>query len=545
MKKPVIWIGLALLGICGVGSYALKSMGGGQDPTKDAAATTTVTRDDLTVTVIENGTIDAEKSVDVKGRVSGRLKKLFKDEGDLVTKGELLAIIDPQETQLQVEQNAAQLRGASSAAERARLEIGQRRITARVAYEQAKARAEELRLELEAQPKLTSAAIRQAQTALASAQQDRLRLVNSLNPTQRVSAETAVREAQANLDNSQRDYQRQTELEAKGYVSGKVVEDAKLQVDLAKARLDSATENFNRLDAQLKADVAKVDEQIRQTQAALDTAKLNSVQDKVKVQTYKSAVADVEKAKADMEDPALLEQGRQQNLATVAQLSSVLRDAQRQLGETDIRAPISGVVTKRGLQVGELATGLSNFSSGSTIVKIEDRSSMLVKLNMNEIDTAKLALGMSAGIDVDALPDEDFTGHVTKIAPASIDTSSTTGAATSSDAVVRYQVEIRLDKTSPHLRSGMSAKCRLNVMSRPKVLVVPLDFVGHDGKTAFLMVRTGTDPKKPTYEKKTVHLGISSGAKVEILDGIKEGDILSKPKYSGPDRKGMMQAGPD
>jgi HlyD family secretion protein len=524
----------------------MRSFGGGQADPNAKVAEVKVTRDDITVTVVENGTVDAEKSVDVKGRVTGRLAKLFCDEGDTVKKGQLLAIIDPMETQLQLEQNAAQLRGAASAVERANSEIKVRKLTAKAAYDQAKARAEQLRLALKIQPALTNAAITEAKTTLESAKQDRDRLVSSINPTQRVASETALREAKANLAQANRELDRQSGLEAKGYVAGKTVEDAKLQVDLAKARLDSATESQARLEAQLKADVAKAEESIRQAQAALDRAQVNSVQDKVKVQEYLSALADVETAKANLQDPTTLEQGRQQNLATVAQLTSVVRDSERQLRETDIRAPITGIVTRRELQVGELATGLSTFGAGSTIVKIEDRTTMRVKLNMNEIDTAKISLGMKARVEVDALPNDTFTGTISKIAPASIDSATaTTTSVANTDAVVRYQVEIRLDRSVSALRSGMSAKCRLDVVKRDKVLIIPMDYVGKDGRDNFAMVVTGGTKLKPVVTRKPIKIGVSSGSKVEILDGLKEGDAVRKPDYKGPERKGMMSMGPD
>jgi HlyD family secretion protein len=546
MKKPVLWIVGGLIVVCGFGAFAMKSFAGGKPDPNAKPTEVKVSRDDLTVTVVENGTVDAEKSVEVKGRVTGRLAKLFCDEGDSVKQGQLLAIIDPMETQLQVEQNAAQLQGATSAVEKSAVEIRQRKLTAQAAYQQAKARAEQLRLALKVQPALTTAAVTEAKTALESAKQDRDRLVNSINPTQRVSSETGQREAKMNLDQAQRELLRQTDLETKGYVSGKTVEDAKLQVDLARAKLDSATESNARIEAQLKADVAKSNEAIRQAQAALDRAQLNAVQDKVKVQEYLSALADIETAKANLMDPESLEKGRQQNLATVAQLSSVLRDAQRQLRETDIRAPITGIVTRRELQVGELATGLSTFGAGSTIVKIEDRTHMRVKLNMNEIDTAKISLGMKAKIDIDALPNDSFTGYVTKIAPASIDSATaTTTSVANTDAVVRYQVEIRLDKSVPALRSGMSAKCRLDVVHRDKVIVLPNDYLGKDGKTNFVMLLTGGTKEKPVYTRTTVTVGLSSGSKVEVISGLKEGDTVRKPDYKGPERKGMMSMGPD
>jgi HlyD family secretion protein len=540
MKKTVP-IAIALIAVCGVGGLAVRGMSQGKKPDDKASAKTKVTRGTLAVTVVENGTVDAIRSVEVKSRVTGRLARLLVEEGDFVRQGQLIAVIDPKETQFKVQQDAAQLRGAQSAVDKASLEIAQRRVTARAAYQQARARAAQLALELKAQPVLTNAALTEAQTSLETALQERERLIKSAHPTQKTTTSSATREAQANFENAEREYQRQSDLEEKGYVAGKSVESAKLALDLARVRLESARDNEQRLEAQLRSELAKADEQIRQTRAAVARARANRIQDRVKREEYLSALAEVERARATLSDPAVMEKGRDQNQATVSQLSSVLSDSQRQLGETEIRAPISGVVTKKGLQVGELATGLSSFSSGSTIVKIEDRTAMRVKLDMNEIDVAKITLGMPAKVDVDALPDKSFTGTVEKIAPASKD--ATPGA--QADAVVRYEVEILLRDNSDRLRSGMSAKCNLDVIRKENVLLLPLEYVGKkEGKHFVALPTKGNDPKAKPLTR-DISVGAASGSQIEVLSGVAEGDEVQKPAFDGPERKGMMSFGKD
>src|SRR5690349_17584308 len=97
----------------------------------------TVERGNVTVEVVETGSLQAVKTVEVKSRVSGRVKSLIVDEGQLVHAGDLIAEIDPQETQLAVNQSAAQVRGAEAGAQRQSIEIAQRRVTARNALAKA------------------------------------------------------------------------------------------------------------------------------------------------------------------------------------------------------------------------------------------------------------------------------------------------------------------------------------------------------------------------------------------------------------------------
>jgi HlyD family secretion protein len=537
MKKVLIFIIGAVVVLIALGAVAMQSFQKAKAANAKSKDEATVTRDDLSVKVIESGSIDAVKAVEVKSRVSGRVAKLFVDEGDRVQAGQLIAIIDPQETELRVEQDRAQLRGAQSAVERQKIEIEQRRITAAAAYRQSLARVSQLEAEVKAQPILTNSAIEQARANLANAEHEKVRLTQSAHPNTRVSAETAVREAQANYDNAKREVDRQRDLLAKGYAAQRSVESAQLQLDLARARLDSAQESQRRLDAQINSELQKAEQSILQAKAELNRAKAGAVTDQTKGKDLESARAEALKAKAALRDVEVMKQSLHQSEASVQQISSVLSDSERQLRETEIRAPLSGIVTRKLIQEGELVANLSSFSSGTPIVRIEDQATMRVMLNVNEIDVAKLRLGLPAEIEVDAVPKEKFEGTVRKIAPAST-------AATAADAVVRYQVEIYVDSPDNRLKSGMSAKCTLVTTAKEKVLSLPLEYVGRDGEKRFVEFPLPKDSKPGTKpERKDIKVGIQTGSKIEILDGVKEGDKVIKPTFNGPARQGAMSFG--
>jgi HlyD family secretion protein len=540
MKKTFVVIGAVAIVI--VGFSMLKAATGGKPDVAKAARTATVTRDDLTVTAVETGTIDALKTVEVKPQVSGRLKVLYVQEGDTVKQGQLVAIIDPQETQLRVQQDSANLQGAQSVVQKTELQIVQTRQQDQAAYDQAKVRVAQLELQMKAQPELTKASIDGAQTSLTTAIEARRQLLESTHPTARTSAVSAVREAQANYDNAVQDNDRQQGLLNKGYVPAKTAESSALTLNLARVRLDQAKDNLAKLDAQIRAEAAKADEAVKQAQAELSTARANSILDQTKRQDYLSALSDLAKAKAALQDPAIMEQGKLQSQAAVMQLAAALGDSQRQLRETDVRAPIDGIVTKKELEVGELATGLSTFSSGTPIVRIEDRRGMRVKLDVNEIDVAKMTVGMDATVDVDALPQHAFHGVVTRIAPASSSSSADSAASSqSADAVVKYEVEIRLKDGDSHLRSGMSARCTLQVIHRSQTLLLPIEFVSKEPGGAFVdVVVKGAAPAR-----RQIVVGAESGSMIEVLSGLKEGDVVQLPAFKGPARKGAMQFGND
>lgn len=546
MKKALLPILLGLFVVCGVGGYLVFQMRP-KPPKADPNGTATVERGEVSVTVVATGIIDATESVEVKSRVTGRLSQLRVDEGDTVRRGDLIAVVDPQETRLRVAQDEAQLAGAMSGVRRAGLEIDQRRQTVQASYEQAKVRVAQLELEVRAQPTLTRATIEQAQTQLNTARQERERLAQSAHPTERQNSLREIDEARVSLENAQREYDRRLGLERQGFVAGREVETAQLQLDLAKLRLKNAQENDVKLQSRQAVDLRKADEQIREAMAGVRRAQANSFQDVTKQQELVSARADLDKARAALMDPAVLRESRAQSQATVRQLSSVLSDSRRQLSETEIRAPFDGLVTRRGAKVGELVTGLSTFGSGTTIIRLEDRSRMRVKLDVNEIDVAKMRVGMAASVEVDALPNQQYKGIVRKIAPSS-KSAGDAAAAAAANQVVKYEVEIELTGATDELRSGMTAKCRITVQDASNALRLPSAFVARDAETREYYVVTGRKGgggpmAKAEDVRKTVKVGAISGAFIEITEGVAEGEKVLKPNQNFPARKGVMQAG--
>ncbi len=544
MKRVALVLAVVLVAVLGVAGLAFQRFQAGQ---KDAEAAkkreVKVDRGEVLVQVVESGSLQAVKTVEVKSRVGGRIARLMVDEGDTVVEGQLIAEIDPQETMLQVEQNEAQVRGAQAAVRRTSVEMAQRRVTARSALERAESRLAQVQMELKIQPTLTNSAVAGARSAVAGARQAATELASITQPRERTATETALREAEAGLQNARSEAARQESLLAKGYVSRREAESAALNVTLAETKLRNAQENLGRLNEGQRLAREQSNERLRQAEAELRRAEANSIQDDVKRQEYERALKDVLDARAQLRDIEALAAGREQQSAQLDQLRSVLTDGQRQLRETRVVAPITGTVTRRAVQVGELVSSLNSFSAGTTLVRVEDMSRMVVKLEVNEIDVARLRPRMPAEVTVDAFPDDRFIGEVTKISPA----NTTAGAQQqSADPVVKFAVEVTLERPSPKLKSGMSAKCTMKVVDRKGVLRLPIDHIGKDKSGSFVML-PGPDKAKPEKgaKRQSVVLGQRSDTFYEVVSGVTEGQVVVKPPFSGPERKGMMSFGPD
>lgn len=539
---------LVLIGVAAIGMNGRKAAQAKEREDLLKTSVAKVTRGDVAIKVVETGSLEALTTVEVKSQVGGRVAKLLVDEGDFVEKGDLIAVIDPQQTELQVDQNRAQLSGAESSVRRLDVEIAQRRVTAKTNLERARLRVKQLEAEVKAQPDITNANVRSAQTGLANAQKSLDLLTKVTHPNARTQAENAKEDAENNLRQLEIEKARQEGLFGKGYVSKREVEQAVLNLELGLTRARQAREALQRLGNEQRLEVEQSQERVKQAQADLDRAKANSIVDVTKKQDYQSAVQSLRDAEVALRDvDALIEQKRGSQ-ANVSQIRSSLDDSLRLLGETEVRAPISGVVTRRFVQMGELVNALSSFSPGSPIVKIEDRSKMFVRLQINEIDVARLKNGMNSMITVDALPDSEFSGRVTKIAPAQIENAAGVGG----DPVVKYEVEVTLDRVSDLLKSGMSAKCEMTPQEAKGVLRVPLAFVGEDTDGNFVMQFDPKEKPKPgkmgapmtlTGKRVAVETGVKDMAFIEITKGVEEGQELVRPPFDGPDRVGMMQFG--
>lgn len=509
--------------------------GGGPATTGDEVK---VVKGEVVVEVVETGAIEASRVVELKSRVSGRVKTILAEEGDVVTVGDLISEIDPQETALQVEQNRAQLRGAQAAVQRTNVEISQRRDTLSAQLQQAIIRVEQIRRELRAQPELTQSGIKAAEAGLDAARTTKQQLVVSSHPNERTALMAELEQAQSNLDTSERELDRLKTLLAREFVSQREVDNQQLQVDLARSRVRSAQERVNRLAKQHQTELRAADDRIRQSEAELRRARANSVQDFSKQRDLESAEAAVRIARASLKDIDALIASRAQSQASADQIATQLRDSERQLSETEIRAPINGVVTAKLIQEGELVSSLNSFSGGTPIVRLEDRSSMLVKLNVNEIDAAKLRVGMRTRVNVDALPTREFVGRVGKIAPTKVT------VATPGDSVVRFAVEVVLDKPVIEIKSGMTAKVTVEAVRRTGVLTIPADHLVTDGAETFVLVPSKDKAdKKPVRQK--VQIGQRSNSRIEILSGVAEGTVIVRPDFDGPSRRGFGPNGGD
>ncbi len=200
--------------------------------------------------------------------------------------------------------------------------------------------------------------------------------------------------------------------------------------------------------------------------------------------------------------------------AQVAQDRANLKQLEEQLSYTDIQSPIDGIILSRNVEMGDAVSSILVLGSSATLVMtLGDTSEVYVKGKVDESDIGKVYLGQPARIKVESFKDKTFNGKVTKISPMGVE----------KDNVTTFEVRVSINNPGGELKAEMTANAEIILEEHKSVLQIPEGAIIYDkDKKASVEV---PDPKgKEGKRKVAVNIGISNGAKTELLGGLKEGD---------------------
>jgi HlyD family secretion protein len=291
------------------------------------------------------------------------------------------------------------------------------------------------------------------------------------------------------------------------------------QVNSARAQLLSAESNQKAAEADMKR--AEVDAQgvdIPTLQRAYERA-----QDMAKSGVVSAAALDdaqrayiLAKNKQDVAKAQLVVNKAKvaQAHADVQKSNATLKQLEEQLSYTTIVAPIDGIVLSRDVEMGDAVSSILVMGSAATLVMtLGDTSEVYVKGKVDESDIGKVYLGQPARIRVETFKDKTFSGKVTKISPMG----------TEKDNVTTFEVRVSINNPGGELKAEMTANAEIILEEHKNVLQIPEGAIIYDkDKKASVEI---PDPKAKEGKKKlAVNIGISNGAKTEVLSGLKEGD---------------------
>ncbi|GIV07080.1 MAG: hypothetical protein KatS3mg017_0282 [Fimbriimonadales bacterium] len=321
----------------------------------------------LTETASVTGELQAYEDTTVGAKLGGRIVEVRVREGDRVRKGDVIAVQDPTDLQLQ-------LRQAESAVRAAEANLRQAEVAART------------------QPAQTEAQINAAKAALEAARARLRALQTGARPQERQQAEQAVAAARANFELAQANYQRAQRLYQQGAIPKQQLDSAKTAFEAAQAQLRQAEETLSLVrEGPRREDIEAAEQAVRQAEEAYRQALLGKAQDELTQQRVDAARAALQQARAQV---ALLKQ---------------------QLADTVIRAPFDGVVANRFVEVGTMV------GAGTPVARIVTVDRLYFEAVLPEVLLRDIKPGMPVETRVDAFPNRVFLGRLEAIYPAVAD----------------------------------------------------------------------------------------------------------------------------
>jgi HlyD family secretion protein len=184
--------------------------------------------------------------------------------------------------------------------------------------------------------------------------------------------------------------------------------------------------------------------------------------------------------------------------------------------ETVIKAPITGYILEKSVNVGDPVVPLTSYQAGTELMKMADMTNLIFKGTVDEIDVGKIKEEMIAELQIGALPGKKVKGHVSLISLKALKEDNTTV----------FPVEITIDETGEAvLRAGFSANANIIIAKRDSVLSIPERVVTFRNDSAFVQIPLDQE----NSEERHIKTGLSDAITIEVIEGLEEGQkVLEK-----------------
>lgn len=282
-------------------------------------------------------------------------------------------------------------------------------------------------------------------------------------PDDAARAKADVQTARQTLDAAQTLYQNRLQLFKEGALARKLVDDAKVALVQAQSQFDTAQQHLTSLETVGRS------AQLKGAQAQMEAAKAH----------YESA--------------------------------------QAQLSYAEVRSPMSGIVSDRPVNIGEMA------SSGAALFSIVDISEVVARANIPVQEAAAMHVGDPATISGSGVK---LTGKITVVSPA-VDPNTTT-----------LQVWVGAANPGERMKLGLTVQIAANIGDVKDATIVPAGALLASDEGGEKVMIAGTDGA--AHESK-VEAGVRDGDNVQILNGVKPGDRVIIEGALGLDDKSKIE----
>ncbi|MFT6748882.1 MAG: membrane fusion protein (multidrug efflux system) [Flavobacterium sp.] len=221
---------------------------------------------------------------------------------------------------------------------------------------------------------------------------------------------------------------------------------------------------------------------------------------------YQNAVTDYNRYQNAYKTGGVTKQQLDQAKLAMVNSKSQLTQANINVGDTRLKAPISGFINKKYVEVGSILAG----TPSTALFDIVNVSTLKLKVTVNEGQVANLKIGSNVSVSSSVYPDKDFSGKITFIAAKA-------------DETLNFPVEIEItNRSGNELRAGMYGTAKFASNQQQKTLtVVPRNaFVGSVSANQIFVIENAV------AKLRKVTSGRILGDKVEIIAGLSEGDLV-------------------
>ncbi|KAA8482611.1 RND family efflux transporter MFP subunit [Arcticibacter tournemirensis] len=230
---------------------------------------------------------------------------------------------------------------------------------------------------------------------------------------------------------------------------------------------------------------------------------LLSVEAQAAQANYQNAVRDLERYESSFKTGGVTQQQVDAMRLNVRNALARVQTAKRKSNDADIKAPISGIVNKRFIEKGSFV------SPGTQLFEIVDLSKLKLKVTANETQVVNLKVGDRVKITSKVFPEKEFTGKISFIAPKA-------------DNSLNFPVEIEVSNNSGNeLKAGMYGTAVFDLPQQRPVITVPRTAFAGSVNSNKVFVLDGS-----TARSRNVTPGRIAGERVEILEGLKEGETV-------------------
>jgi len=203
------------------------------------------------------------------------------------------------------------------------------------------------------------------------------------------------------------------------------------------------------------------------------------------------------------------------SLAGLNRIKAMVDIARERLNKTTIRAPFSGRVANRMVEVGQTV------GPGQPVMSIVDLDPMRVRIGLSEKDYIHLDLDDPVSVSIDAFPENSITARIDMIGVKSDPRTNT------------FDVDILVDNPDHRLKAGLTARVRITADIIPNTILIPQSTILFRERNKEVYIVDANNKA----QRRLLRLGVNVGADVQVLAGLSENDrlVITGGQYLNPD----------